>query len=274
MVCSFCGSRILDDMTICENCGAPVSSAVKEEKEKEKEKGNTINITTSTVNYYGNNPNQAQQQTNTQYRTVNNRKVYTQAVPVKKPKNWLGISALIMSMTGPMAFIGLGLAIWDLRKKDGKNKVLSKIAIGFFVISMIGVFSGAFDESIGEAQTQMEVGLAEMEAGEDMEPIVLDADVLLEAIEADDDAALISYLGRHVELTGRKNTYNDTKQYVQLTSISDEWIFDKIDCYLQDDQVEVIDNIPAWEEVTLRGIITEVNSIYGYEMDVKEVIIN
>ncbi len=48
----------------------------------------------------------------------------------KKPVSILGIIALILSIIGCTAIVGLILAIVDLKKDDGKNKLLSKIALG------------------------------------------------------------------------------------------------------------------------------------------------
>lgn len=48
----------------------------------------------------------------------------------KKPLSIMGVIALVLSVLGCTALIGLILAIIDLKKDDGKNKLLSKIALG------------------------------------------------------------------------------------------------------------------------------------------------
>ena len=60
----------------------------------------------------------------------------------KPPKSGLSIAALILSILGCTFLIGAILAIIDLAKKDGKNKILSKIALGicgfWVLIGVIG----------------------------------------------------------------------------------------------------------------------------------------
>ena len=60
----------------------------------------------------------------------------------KPPKSGLGIAALILSILGCTFIIGAILAIIDITKKDGKNKILSKISLGicgfWLLIGIIG----------------------------------------------------------------------------------------------------------------------------------------
>ncbi|MBR1796839.1 MAG: hypothetical protein IJ757_02310 [Clostridiales bacterium] len=55
----------------------------------------------------------------------------------KKPLSPLGILSLVLSILGCTALIGLILAIIDLKKDDGKNKLLSKISLGICGIWLI-----------------------------------------------------------------------------------------------------------------------------------------
>lgn len=60
----------------------------------------------------------------------------------KPPKSGLGIAALILSILGCTFIIGAILAIIDITKKDGKNKILSKISLGicgfWLLIGIVG----------------------------------------------------------------------------------------------------------------------------------------
>lgn len=60
----------------------------------------------------------------------------------KQPNSGLGIAALILSILGCTFLIGAILAIVDITKKDGKNKLLSKISLGicgfWLLIGIIG----------------------------------------------------------------------------------------------------------------------------------------
>ena len=61
----------------------------------------------------------------------------------KKGSSVLGILSLILSIIGCTALIGLILAIVDLKKDDGKNKLLSKISLGICGLwLLIGIASG------------------------------------------------------------------------------------------------------------------------------------
>ena len=48
----------------------------------------------------------------------------------KKPLSVMGLISLVLSILGCTALIGLIIAIVDLKKDDGKNKIFSKIALG------------------------------------------------------------------------------------------------------------------------------------------------
>ena len=78
----------------------------------------------------------------------------------KQPNSGLGIAALILSILGCTFLIGAVLAIIDITKKDGKNKILSKIALGicgfWFLIGIIGSLGNKGDNKVNTTEMATE----------------------------------------------------------------------------------------------------------------------
>lgn len=116
--CPECGKEISDMANACPNCGYPIMSS----------------------NF---------QATNTQ-----EVKPY---VPEEPKMSILGIVALVFSVLGKFAVIGLVLAVIDLRKDDDTKKTCSKIALGVSIVMLLLVLlvkiGSITDSTSGTTQT-------------------------------------------------------------------------------------------------------------------------
>ena len=106
-----------------------------------------------------------------------------------KPKNsGLGIAALILSILGCTFVIAIILAIIDLTKKDGKNKILSKVALGisgfWLLIGIIGSIGNKNNKNTDTAVT------TEVSSEELTEEITEVSSESSEEVSSDDKTAL------------------------------------------------------------------------------------
>lgn len=102
-------------------------------------------------------------------------------------KSSLSIIALVLTLLGCTSIIGVVLAIIDLTKKDGRNKILSKIAVGIFAfIIIIGIFAPKKDseeETIQETTIEESVIEEEVEQTDSVEEEIIEEVVVEEKEE-------------------------------------------------------------------------------------------
>ncbi len=267
MKCKNCGNE-LGDVKYCPNCGAPV--LVFEEDIYENQ--------------------QRFQETYTQMHKQNNH---------KNGVSTLGVLAVIFCFTWILGFVGIILAIIDLSKKDGKNKVPSKIAIAFFVIyTFLMIRSCTRKDSDNTNIEQVEQNIDEIIV-EDNDVILTDdiaeeiiedtygtsveeqsqiplyivtVDQLYDELETNALKASTTYKDQYIEITGKLSNIDAQGDYFNLSPLNDEWSFDSVQCYIDKEYLDQVINFTMDSEIVVRGEITQVGEVLGYSLEVDLII--
>lgn len=130
--CPECGKEVSDLAESCPNCGFPLGYNA----------GNTP-------------PN------NNMYQQQNVAQPVKAYVHKPKKNSALGVIALILSILGITFFIGAIFAVIDLRKKDGKKKVLSIVSLFICAFWLIMAVSVGNDDSKSEVKTENKSAVTE-----------------------------------------------------------------------------------------------------------------
>lgn len=214
--CPECGKEISDFAETCPNCGFPIKSS---------------NIS------YSNMPNDNYTNTNTQQDYTHSIVVKPYEPEIKKSK--LGILALVLSILGCTFWIGIILAIIDLRKNDGTKKLYSIIALcvsAFWLIMAVSVGRDDNDEvkSNIQEQTPQEIEvLTEIEEDTD----------LYDEIESEENKSI----------DGQSFAENTEDGYlIQNPTYEDVFFYD------------LMDDIDSYNGKYIRTVI-QVSSCYGSE---------
>lgn len=108
--CPECRKEISDKAEFCPNCGYPIQR----------------------IHDYVNEHTECESEYIQDIENIDSVKIYNKNEKVLNEFSLLGIIALVLSIFGCTSIFGLILAIIDLKKKDGKNKIFCWFAIGVF----------------------------------------------------------------------------------------------------------------------------------------------
>ena len=80
-----------------------------------------------------------------------------------------------------------------------------------------------------------------------------------------------TYKGKYVEITGRVNVIDADGQYISLEPSDNPWSLQDVTCEVDGKkQKEYIKGISIGDIVTIRGKITSVDEVWGYDLDIHE----
>ena len=164
-------------------------------------------------------------------------------------------------------------------KCGGKNKkpiykrVWFWILIAVLVLGIGGAAGGSgSDSSTASTDAQVEEKAVEEEAEEVIEYADVTTDELSDALEANAVNASDTYKDKYFSVTGRLETIDSDGSYISLVDINDEWSFNVITCYIKnDEQLEKVKSMSKGDTVTVKGKITDVGEVLGYNMDIDSI---
>lgn len=108
---------------------------------------------------------------------------------------------------------------------------------------------------------------------EKIEYLIVDVDELNTALENNAAAAKDKYNGKYLEITGKLGTIDSNLKYISLLSSTDEWDIIGILCSVKnDEQKNIIKTLNKDQIITIRGKITDVGEVMGYNLDIIEII--
>lgn len=82
-----------------------------------------------------------------------------------------------------------------------------------------------------------------------------------------------TYDDQYVEVTGRLAVIDSDGKYISLFPIKDEWAFIGVQCYIKNDvQKQQVMEMSVDDRVTVRGKITAVGELLGYQMNIIEIL--
>lgn len=199
-------------------------------------------------------------------------------------KSGISIAALVLTLLGCTALIGFILAIVDLSKKDGRNKILSKIALGICVawvaISIVAPKNSdkttavAENEVSIEESTQKEIEAVEEETEkqeEEINYIICDVDEMVDALESNAMKAESQYKGQYLEVTGKLNVIDSSGKYIGVYPINNEFCLTGVNCDIDgEEQKNYVMELSKGDTITLRIKCTSVGEVMGYSGDIIE----
>lgn len=167
-------------------------------------------------------------------------------------------------------------------KCGGKNKKPIYKRVWFWILAVILVLGigGAAGGSGGgdtgstadsSAGTQAEQPVAETEE-EKIEYTEVTTDELSDALEANAMNASDTYKGNYYAVTGRLSNIDASGKYISLVDINDQLSFNVIQCFIKsDDQLEKVKGMAVDDTVTVRGKITDVGELLGYQLNIDSI---
>ena len=82
-----------------------------------------------------------------------------------------------------------------------------------------------------------------------------------------------TYDDQYVEVTGRLSVIDSDGKYISLYPIKDEWAFTGAQCYIKNDvQKQQVMEMSISDRVTVRGKITSVGEVLGYQLNIIEIV--
>lgn len=80
------------------------------------------------------------------------------------------------------------------------------------------------------------------------------------------------YTDQYIEVTGKLNNIDSDGSYISLVRTDEEYSFLDIQCFIQsDEQLDVVSQCSIGDTITVKGQITDVGEVLGYQMKVDEI---
>ena len=82
-----------------------------------------------------------------------------------------------------------------------------------------------------------------------------------------------TYNDQYVEVTGRLSVIDSDGKYISLYPIKNEWAFTGVQCFIKkDEQKQQVMEMSMGDRVTVRGKITSVGELLGYQLNIIEIV--
>ena len=102
---------------------------------------------------------------------------------------------------------------------------------------------------------------------------VCSVDEMVDMLEANAMKAENTYNDQYVEVTGRLSNIDSDGKYISINPIKDEWAFTGVQCFIKkDEQKQQVMEMSKDDRVTVRGKITSVGELLGYQLNIIEIV--
>lgn len=150
-----------------------------------------------------------------------------------------------------------------------KGSVLLPILGAFVIFCAIGAMGGGSEEPAPEKEVQA----AAPEQVEQIEYTAYTVDQMVDMLEDNALKAEQTYDDQYVEITGELSVIDSDGRYIGLYPEKNPYSLLCVQCYLQNDaQVEQVMEMTKGDSVTVRGQITAVGEIMGYQLEIDEIV--
>lgn len=171
---------------------------------------------------------------------------------------------------------------WQLPKKK-KWWLIPVIVV--LAIAFIGSIGGS-DDTDENASSSGDITNSNTQAGTNTEEPVIEEEpeVVIEYTpctvgemvnELNDNAlrAETKYDDQYMEITGRLDVIDSDGKYISIYPIDDEWAFMGVQCFIEnDEQLDKVLEMNVGDIVVVRGKITAVGEVLGYQLDIDEIV--
>lgn len=111
------------------------------------------------------------------------------------------------------------------------------------------------------------------EVTETPQVVRIDVDTMEKERDENAAAAKAKYKDQYIEVVDRVGSIDSDLKYISLLSPTDDWDFISVHCSLTNDAVkETVKTLKVDQIIVVRGTITDVGEILGYDMDADEII--
>ncbi len=118
------------------------------------------------------------------------------------------------------------------------------------------------DDVASEEEREQEITYTEYDVSE-----------LMDDLEANALSASEKYKGQYVEITGRLSNIDAQGSYIDIVDSNDQFAFIGVQCYIKTDDVrEMIKTLSKDSTITVKGKITDVGEVFGYSLNIEEII--
>jgi hypothetical protein len=105
---------------------------------------------------------------------------------------------------------------------------------------------------------------------QEIEYIPVTADELLDALSANALKAQNDYKGQYLEISGILGTIDSDGKYIDVTTES--FNITPIQCYIKtDEQKQIIMNMSAGDDITVKGYCKSVGEVLGYSINIDSI---
>lgn len=161
------------------------------------------------------------------------------------------------------------------RKKQGGG--MKWILIVLIAFGLIGALADGDEENVPDnteinAEESVQEEIKE-DVVEDTEPVieyaVCTVSEMVELLESNAMKAEATYQDQYVEITGRLAVIDSDGTYITLYPSDDEWAFTGVTCYFKNEEQKAqVMEMEIDDTVTLKGQITDIGEILGYNLDI------
>lgn len=140
------------------------------------------------------------------------------------------------------------------------------LLVVLIVLSIIGSLGGADTDAPTDAPSKVEEKEPEIEYTE------YTVNKLIGDLEKNAAKAQDKYEGKYVELTGELSVIDSDGKYIALHSDDTIFTLADVQCYIKgDEQLDKVKEMEIGDTVTVKGKITDVGEIMGYELKVDSI---
>lgn len=135
------------------------------------------------------------------------------------------------------------------------------VIIVLIVLGIIGNLGGTDTDAPTDTQAKVEEKEPEIEYTE------YTVDELIKDLEKNAASAKDKYDGQYVELTGRLSSIDSDSRYFGMSPSANGFWLENVTCYIKNkDQKERLKELEAGDIITVKGKITGVGEILGYDL--------
>lgn len=135
-----------------------------------------------------------------------------------------------------------------------------------FVLNIIGGLGGADTDTPTDTPSKVE------EKEPEIEYTAYTVNKLISDLEKNAAKAQDKYEGKYVELTGELSVIDSDGKYIGLHSDDTIFTLANVQCYIKgDEQLDKVKEMEIGDTVTVKGKITDVGEIMGYELKVDSI---
>lgn len=158
----------------------------------------------------------------------------------------------------------------NCKKKQGG--LLKWFLIVLAICVVFGMANGGDDE-----EKKLSTDTTKTEAGSNKESVKIEyiqctVDDLVKMLEENALKAEKTYQDQYVEVQGKLSNIDSDGEYISLSCLYDEWNFNTIQCYIQnDEQLNNVMEMKTGDTITVKGQINSIGEIIGYSLNIEEI---